>query len=98
MRTRGFKARVAETDCSALGVDGAEGCACGCGSGCCLPASTFVVGGLEGKYLFAAQVQPSSTSALSTTARIRFLLSYTWLRSSRYGVVSLAAPGVAAAN
>src|SRR5205823_1833568 len=79
MLTRGLDASAAETDCSAFAVVGAEGCACGCGIGCCFPASTLVVGGFEGKYLFAAQVQPSSTSALSTTARIRFLLSFTWL-------------------
>src|SRR4051812_49431082 len=98
MLTRGLDARAAETDCSAFAVEGAEGCACGCGSGCCFPASTLVVGGLDGKYLFAAQVQPSRTSALSTTARIRFLLSFTWLRSSWYRVVTLAAPRMAAAN
>src|SRR4051794_6537026 len=99
MRTRGPDASAAVTDCSAFAVVAAEGCACGCGSGCCLPASIFVLGGFAaGKYLFAAQVQPSSTSALSTTARIGFLLSFTWFRSSWYRVVTLAAPGVAAAD
>jgi len=63
-----------------LGLDAGAGSALGCGKGFCFPASTFVVCGLEaGKYLLAAQVQPSRTSALSTTARIKFLLSFTWV-------------------
>src|SRR5881398_1727383 len=61
MLTRGPAESAAETDLSACGLDGADGCACGCGSGCCLPFSTLVVGGLDGKYLFATQVQPKST-------------------------------------
>src|SRR5581483_6697845 len=51
-----------------------------------------------GKYLFAAQLQPRSTSALSTTARIRFLLSITSCRSSRYRVVALTTPRMATAD
>jgi hypothetical protein len=38
----------------------------------------LLLGGLAvGNQRFAAQVQPRSTSALSTTARIKFLLSFT---------------------
>src|SRR4051794_29899772 len=97
MLTRGPEASAAATLWVAFGVVGAEGCALDWGRGCCLPASIFVLGGLAaGKYLFAAHVQPSSTSALSTTARIKFLLSFTWVRSSWYRVVTLAAPGMTA--
>ena len=57
---------------------GEVGAGCAWGSGTCLPFSTLVLGGFAvGKYLFAAQVQPSRMSALSTTARIMFLLSFT---------------------
>src|SRR5437867_3411555 len=87
--------------CSVFGAFG-TGWACGCGTACCLPFSIFVAGGFAvGKYLFAAHVQPSSTSALSITARIRFLLSFTVFRSlrfSRYWVVALAAPRMATAD
>src|SRR6185312_13072319 len=68
------------------------------GKGCCLPFSALVAGGRVGvgKNLPDAQVQPSRTSALSTTARIIFLLSFTGIRSSsRYRVVALAAPRMA---
>src|SRR5690349_21919203 len=99
IRTRGLDASAAETLCTCFGDAGPAGCAPGCGRGCCLPASTFAVGGLAaGKYLFAAKVQPMSTIALSTTARIKFLLSFTCENSSRYRVVALSAPRVAAAD
>src|SRR5580765_7246871 len=99
MRTRGLEPSAAATVWVTFGVAGAEGWAWGSLTGCCLPASTLVLGGLDvGKYLLAAHVQPRSTSALSTTARMRFLLSFTCLGSSRYWVVALAAPGVAAKN
>src|SRR5512132_29860 len=46
--------------------------------------------------LFDRKLQPSRISALSTTARIRFLLSFTCDPRSGYGVGALAAPGVTA--
>src|SRR5690242_20399986 len=76
MLTRGPEASAAATVCVTFGVAGADGWALACGSGCCLPASTLLLGGFAaGKYLFAAHVHPRSTSALRTTARIKFLLS-----------------------
>src|SRR4051812_12002299 len=95
MLTRGAELNAAARLCSLAGVLGPDGCASGCGTGCCLPFTTLVLGGLAvGKYLLAAQLQPSSTRALSTTARIKFLLSFT-LGSSWYRIVTLAAPGMA---
>ena len=77
MLTRGAEASAAGTDFVAFGVAGALGCAVGGGAGTLSPCSTLVLGGLAvGKNLPDAQVQPSSTSTLSSTARIRFLLSF----------------------
>ncbi len=77
MLIRGVEPNAADTVCVAFAVAGADGCALACGSGCCLPLTTFVLGGLAaGKYLLAAHVQPSSTSMLSATATIKFLLSF----------------------
>ena len=44
--TRGVAPITAARLCSALGVVGAVGCACGWGSGTCLPFSILVLGGL----------------------------------------------------
>src|SRR3569623_2106306 len=83
MATRGPEERAAATLWVAFGVAGALGCDCGCWTGCCLPPSILVLGGLAvGKYLFVAQPQPISTSTLRTTARMMFLLSFN-VRSSR---------------
>src|SRR5256885_5597803 len=96
IRTRGLAPSTAARLCNAFGPV-AVGWAWGCGKGCALPLTTLVLGGLAvGKYLFAAQLQPSSTSALSNTARIRFLLSFNASILLRYRVVALTAPRMAA--
>ena len=96
--TRGPEPMAAATVWVTLAVEGEDGCPLACGKGCCLPASIFVLGGFAvGKNLFDAQLQPRSTSALSTIARIRFLLSFNG-KSSRNRVVTLPTPRVAAEN
>src|SRR6185369_626078 len=89
IRTRGVDPSTAARLCSALGAVGAVGAGCpwAWGSGAGWPFCVLAAGGFAvGKYLFAAHVQPSRMSALSTTARIIFLLSFTGDPSSWHWV------------
>ena len=66
----------------------AAGSACGCGIGLALPFSTCTVcGPAVGRNRSDTRLQPSSTSALSTTARIMFWLSF------NYGSPRIMEPG-----
>src|SRR5687768_5063000 len=98
MRTRGVSRRTTARFRMAAGVC-ATGPASGCAIGFTLPSSTFTGGGFEGTNCSDRRLQPRSTSALNTTARIRFLFSFTYdprRWALRDWVVTLAAPGMAA--